>query len=306
MQNCIFDQLSEKLHQFKIDSKFFADNNVLSAIFLQKNELLTLVSFGVGTSCLNSKDLLSSDTESLVKDMHAEVLAKQSFLRWLMFESQNEESTFVSLSKSGKYKLDAKIVMYISQAPCGDCSIDQIRETKPEFEHLSLSKCQDIVLHGHSALSLQGRVRTKPGRFDSVHTPILSCSDKMANWIHLDEFGMVQKYQLYHEFEPTHPSTLIISNLFNYNSIVRGLFYRFNVSIPDTFQLLHLPISFLSSSHQQFSCWWNAYDSIEFLANNGLKLGASIKNSHNEKVHSKICSKSIKKLRNEIFRLHKA
>ena len=100
-----------------------------------------------------------------------------------------------------------------------------------------------------------------------------------------------------------YPEVLIISGLFNRESILRGLFGRYGKNPPVEFILVHEPWDnqFVDNEgHGKTSCWWNSYDSVEFISNNGLKLGACRSSVINPKVCSKICPFSMEKLKQEL------
>lgn len=287
------DLLVERLS--KLNPKISLSSSVIAAIFIRLNETTVhLISIGIGTKCLNDSELNDLNSSFLVHDCHAEVLARRSFIRWLVKEMNQVNSPFLKMAGE-KFCICGEVLFFISQAPCGDCAVDQLREEKPEFEQ-NVDAVSTSIVHGHSKLYLQGKQRTKPGRIDSVPTKILSCSDKLASWLHLKPYGLEGK-TLGTLFLPIRPTTLLIGRYFNRDSILRGLFGRFNIPIPKDFRLS--PSNFVppfNAYRTVASFWWNCHDGPETIASNGLKQGASIEEVYNEKVQSKLCSNQLESL----------
>lgn len=180
-----------------------------------------VISLGTGSKCIGAMKMSSSG--DVLNDSHAEVFARRGFLLYL-YDSidkafENCESIFIY--EEGKIRLreNIKFIFYSSQMPCGDASIipkigdsdhfgkvlnlnkrqadDDIcttsnKKLKTEVDiHRTGAKClpnseQDPKLSG-TEYHLLGKVRTKPGRGD--RTLSVSCSDKMARWIHVGVQG---------------------------------------------------------------------------------------------------------------------
>lgn len=174
-----------------------------------------VVSLGTGSKCIGAVKMTPEGT--LLNDSHAEVFARRGFLLYLYDNIErslkNEPSIFTQ--ESGKFMLKENIdfIFYSSQLPCGDASIipktgeeeqfgdviqskkrstdgvDYVKSKKNKLEgdiHRTGAKClpeseQDPKEDGNK-YHLVSQVRTKPGRGD--RTLSVSCSDKMARWIH--------------------------------------------------------------------------------------------------------------------------
>lgn len=175
-----------------------------------------VVSLGTGSKCIGAVKMTPDGT--LLNDSHAEVFARRGFLLYLYDNLErtlkNEPSIFAQ--ESGKFVLkeDIDFIFYSSQLPCGDASIipktgeeeqfgDVIESNKRSAKnvhceeskkfkleddiHRTGAKClpeseQDPKRDGNK-YHLTSQVRTKPGRGD--RTLSVSCSDKMARWIHI-------------------------------------------------------------------------------------------------------------------------
>lgn len=175
-----------------------------------------VVSLGTGSKCIGAVKMTPDGT--IVNDSHAEVFARRGFLLYLYDNLErslkNEPSIF--LQESGKFVLkeDIVFIFYSSQLPCGDASIipktgeeeqfgDVIESNKRSVQDVNCEESKklkledDIYRTGAKCLlgseqdskedgnkyHLVSQVRTKPGRGD--RTLSVSCSDKMARWIHV-------------------------------------------------------------------------------------------------------------------------
>ncbi|XP_063377182.1 tRNA-specific adenosine deaminase 1 [Cydia fagiglandana] len=194
-----------------------AEWTVLSCIIQYDNrtEEFEIVSLGTGSKCIGASKM--SATGDILNDSHAEVFARRGFLIYLyenMEHALNSKQSIFNL-KNGLFEVkeNIKFIFYSSQLPCGDASIlpkvgeeeqygDVLQSMKKqamedicdvEYKkaksdiHRTGAKClpdseQDSKQPGAS-YHLLGQVRTKPGRGD--RTLSVSCSDKMARWIHV-------------------------------------------------------------------------------------------------------------------------
>ena len=185
-------------------------------------ENFEVVSLGTGSKCIGATKMMPNG--SLVNDSHAEVFARRGFLLYLyenIYKALKQKQSIFN-NDNGKFKLRENIeyIFYSSQLPCGDASIipqhgeeehygvvlklpkreaeDDVCETevkRPKVEdyvNKTGAKClpqceQDLRDPGTNIQLVLGQVRIKPGRGD--RTLSVSCSDKIAKWIHLGVQG---------------------------------------------------------------------------------------------------------------------
>lgn len=259
--------------------------------------------------------------------------------RWLLLEMNKESEYFAYDAASKKHQFNGEIWMYSTKIPCGDCAIDELRA-------LQLHDCEDALfaaedtssvdakccafchtkdlplLRGHASLHLSGHRRTKPGRADAPFAPSMSCSDKIAKWIHAPNCGVESKL-LAGAFE----APLRISKLFIEHrrpqcaaAIERGLFGRFGKQSPASFiEIIAIENdannnfaaddALNASEEDAFACYWAIYApkgtaldgrffpiEQEHLVK-GMRRGASFKASLNPKCWSKVSPAMLQKLR---------
>lgn len=124
----------------------------------------------------------------VIHDCHAEVLCLRAFNLWVLKEVKKvrsgEVSEYIEMKNNeGKKRYGLKdgidFAMYVSEAPCGDASLELLVDDNEETWE-RITKLDGDVLRGRESYTLTGRVRTKPGRRDSPTTLSKSCSDKLA------------------------------------------------------------------------------------------------------------------------------
>ncbi|XP_013164474.1 PREDICTED: tRNA-specific adenosine deaminase 1 [Papilio xuthus] len=205
----------------KIGKPAAGEWNVLSSVVRLNTETqkFDVVSLGTGSKCIGATKMSPEGVK--VHDSHAEVFARRGFMLYIyknleMAITSPEESIFIK--ENGKFRLKENIqfIFYSSQMPCGDASIipksndnnhgNVVTSRKREAEdghdeeerkilksddiddiHRTGAKClphneQDPKEPG-AKYHLLGQVRTKPGLGD--RTLSVSCSDKIARWIHV-------------------------------------------------------------------------------------------------------------------------
>lgn len=147
---------------------------------------------------------------NVIHDMHAEVLAIRSLSYYILDQisevNSGDSSSFLSKVDNNKYQINEniKIAFYVSELPCGDCSLDDFIDRNPS----PWEKNTEINFYrGRSSYTEVGVVRTKPGRKDSPASLSKSCSDKLA----LMSIKGILKGIV---------ADLIVNNNFNFNYIV--------------------------------------------------------------------------------------
>jgi tRNA-specific adenosine deaminase 1 len=229
------------------------------------NHRVHVLSIGTGTKCLGRSQLCPDGL--LIHDAHAEAMCRRGFLRYLYLELQHRHqqgyfvppsntSTIDETSKSSHVSLsgpevsksifewhpednrlhlktDCSLYLYVSEAPCGDAAlydmkddvIEDIRVEKlKELKRRKLNRDDDPVVvpcrstgakatmesnmnkgageYSTTTTSMMlGVARIKSGRSDILEanqTLSMSCSDKICRWIHCGLQGSL----LAHWFAP--------------------------------------------------------------------------------------------------------
>ncbi len=157
-------------------------------------ESAKVVALATGVKCipLNVFKEYPGLGNQLVRDCHAEVLARRAFRLYLLKQivrcrEGNLSSIFQSISAAKVNLQDGlKFALYISHAPCGDATMHTIPLRTEELTRDGLvdtgSKKQKILIRGRESANRLGSLRTKPSRGDAPDAPYLSCSDKIALW----------------------------------------------------------------------------------------------------------------------------
>lgn len=139
---------------------------------------IDLISITTGVKS-TPNDLISKEGR-ILHDCHAEILAVRGFNRFLVNECLKVNDGIESdyLIKDGKFKLREGIefALFVSEAPCGDCSLESLyTEGSEDWEEE-----ESDIIRGRFNYKLKGRIRTKPGRRDSPLSLSKSCSDKLT------------------------------------------------------------------------------------------------------------------------------
>ncbi|KAI5646528.1 adenosine-deaminase (editase) domain-containing protein [Phthorimaea operculella] len=214
-----------------------------------------VVAVGTGSKCIGASKM--SPTGALLNDSHAEVCARRAFLLYLYdnIKYALADKPSILQRKGNRFclKENIELIFYSSQLPCGDASIfpksdkelvgDLLQSNKrPASEDVYGSECKkmklDADIHRTGAKCLPeskqdpklpgpdfhvlGQVRTKPGRGD--RTLSVSCSDKLARWIHAG----IQGALLHLLCGPIFIKYLIFGGGVPYSkeSLIRALLYR--------------------------------------------------------------------------------
>lgn len=174
---------------------------VMAAIVLLRSDTdeMSVVAMATGSKCIGP--IKMSPLGDVINDSHAEVLARRSFIRFLMAQlallgtEVSHNSIFLNKidSVTGLYevKSDMSFHLYTSQAPCGDASIfdTELTVSMPSKRRRmcpdTSSELFDKDIHRTGAKSvvagmdpklpgrayhLLGVLRTKPGRGDPTRS----------------------------------------------------------------------------------------------------------------------------------------
>ncbi|OQO03109.1 hypothetical protein B0A48_11364 [Cryoendolithus antarcticus] len=175
---------------------------------------LTCVSLATGMRCLPQSKLAQAKG-NVLHDWHAEILAIRGFNRWILEEClelaragrEKQAGEWVAWRRAPTLQHETErepdttpvteadratqpftlgpqisIHMYVSQAPCGDASMELLMSRQPSSEpwtHAAPSADPDDML-GRGHFDQLGVVRRKPSRPDAPVTASKSCSDKLA------------------------------------------------------------------------------------------------------------------------------
>lgn len=161
---------------------------VLATVAVEIEGALTVVALGVGTKFLAADIARGVDgaaTDTLVRDSHAEVLARRAFLRFvhgqLALHLQTGSSALFESDTSGatmrlRLKPSVSLHMYTSLAPCGAASLGSADAVAADAASAGclLVKGAGTGRGGFAAVPAQS------ARADAGMR--LSCTDKMVKW----------------------------------------------------------------------------------------------------------------------------
>ncbi|OBA26496.1 hypothetical protein HANVADRAFT_53102 [Hanseniaspora valbyensis NRRL Y-1626] len=212
-----FDKIVDEIHKL-YESKYPSkckpnlkvnEGTIIASIFTidEKTKDTSIITLTSGVKCLNEIDLQRENVNGwLIHDSHAEILSLRCFNLYLLnlmkqILTNEEETSFNSIKENQllqfsrsenkfKWNNQFKIGLYISQIPCGDCSIlceekeqdiNNQKHEKWEDDHMKqyLVPTNKTILRGRNNISKSGHVRSKPGRMDSIPSFSKSCTDKL-------------------------------------------------------------------------------------------------------------------------------
>lgn len=268
---------NEKLPNAK---RLLKDNEwtIYSAIVMDVNDKLEVVSCGTGTKCIGGTFL--SDQGDILNDSHAEVICRRAFIRFLLSQlratlSSEKKSIFVYEKETKKFKMNesVKFHFFTTQTPCGDASIytiDDNQEDEDDFEPTAKRQKSSELPKGFTGAKLlfsedvedlmeqtEGKIRIKPGKGD--RTMSLSCSDKLARW----NIMGIQGCMLSSFMDPIYMTSFILPNGTSFNKVAleRAISKRFTKAqqfLIQPFELRH-PRVIVASNKIKFPFGKNDY-----------------------------------------------
>ncbi|CAH0605843.1 unnamed protein product [Chrysodeixis includens] len=292
---------------------------VLSCIIMYNRytRSLEVASLGTGSKCIGASKM--APTGLILNDSHAEVFARRGFLLYLYDNItralKHEHSIF--RNDNGQLKLydGIEFIFYSSQLPCGDasiirggeehfgdvlkvekrkaddepCDIEVKKQKSDNGVHRTGAKClphcEQDSKDPQVVDQLLGQVRTKPGKGDK--TLSVSCSDKIAKWIHLGIQGSLLDMLI----EPVHIRHFIFGGGVPYSkeSLKRALLNRTGSSllkidlVPEFYQTSLVFPHVCSDENIRPApgsiIWSRSYNLTAEVAVQGKKLGATKKNA---------------------------
>ncbi|KAG4076964.1 hypothetical protein HA402_015951 [Bradysia odoriphaga] len=160
----------------------------------------TVVAVGTGTKCFADKR--KDKNGRVLHDMHAEVLVRRSFVRFLYRELLSmlelKPSIFVSSGKEIQLKAEVKFHLYVNTIPCGDARV----------------------------FSLKGCAQLKK-MLDAKRKKSMSCSDKMARW---NILGLQQGAALSKYIKPIYLESIVLGSSYVPFHLHRAMFGRLEKS----------------------------------------------------------------------------
>lgn len=169
-------------------------------VVIGEDESITCLALSTGMKCLPGSKPCLLQKGTVLHDWHAEILAIRALNHFLLQEckqlasctnhtspilrwSQVSEVSEIRHVQPFTIRECLKIMMYCSEAPCGDASMELVIEAQDDPTPWPVSDPSEVAtsgLLGRGSFSQLGVVRRKPSRADSPITLSKSCSDKLA------------------------------------------------------------------------------------------------------------------------------
>lgn len=179
----------------------------VACISIGNKEELLVLSLGTGTKCAGRSIIEEDKSGCILCDSHAEVIAKRGLQKYFidcmtnLVVKQNDIDNYYNaitydLSDNApifKLKDSWKIILFITENPCGDASIFKHIDGSNTFTGAKLINNDPLAWERESTQEI-GLIRLKSGRSDipdKNKTTSLSCSDKICRWLFLGVQGAI-------------------------------------------------------------------------------------------------------------------
>lgn len=196
------------------------------------------VAVGTGNRCVSGEYLVTDGR--VIFDSHAEVIARRSFLNFLMkqieFYKTGEQESIFAKDADGSELLVVKpgitFHLYISTAPCGDGALFTHSSNQPcltESENDKHTPLFETFLHGRLRTKMESGEGTisldenfKQPELDQIlrgeRLRTMSCSDKICRWNLLGFQGCL----LLHFIKPIYLSSISLGALYHNGHLSRA------------------------------------------------------------------------------------
>ena len=191
LQDRIVKAIHEKFHALPKKRKPGTLNNGIQEwvplsgiVVVEDNERVTCLALATGMKCLPESRLSFLDSSTVLHDWHAETLAIRAFNHFLLQECHqltsctSYTSTVLQLRKTSELsenpslppfciRQSLSIMMYCSEAPCGDASMELVMEAQDDPTPWPIPAALEgsaSALLGRGFFSELGVVRRKPGK----------------------------------------------------------------------------------------------------------------------------------------------
>jgi hypothetical protein len=168
-----------RFHQEKRTATATGQAVLAGVVAIIDSRELHVISMGLGNKFLDAKN------SNTVRDMHAEILARRAFKRWLI-DGAKRRTELIDRVFDSEFVLrpNVRIILYVSSAPCGNACIRRwaTAGTEKPIESLGVLELPRLshpaIFLPHAKSEGQTEITTKGG----VPTTPLSCSDKILKW----------------------------------------------------------------------------------------------------------------------------
>lgn len=248
-----------------------------SIVMIDETGELTVLTLTTGVKAIPAVKLNGSDG-LIIHDLHAEILSLRAFNYLILVEIgkiQLDNKDSFLLTKDLKFRPGLKFLMYISEPPCGDLSMELLNGGESWKR-----KNDGEMIRGRSNFNEVGIIRTKPGRLDSLISLSKSCSDKLCSRQYYGFCNSITAYLLDDNFKLDY---LILHQLkINELSLERCFKERYNGIKVELINVLPTSIPFKygkqpgkKPSDLSLVMVFNDNWVSEVIGNNGLKNGRS-------------------------------